>query len=270
MIESYSRKGRELNKRTEESVESESNSDKQPIEEWFDLIHQMVPNAFKKDDMSFIFAEIFEELAQNFDSKSMSNASHSSPQMSPNYGQIYHYLSEILRAKFPPELEAIDSFVVLKLIEELKETFKSDDYENEREYLSSAKWWQQNGLKPNFDYYSAIHLQRQRENPNSVNSDSHDSQESNTNKVQTNNSSDKKTNARSSCSRSSHSNVLKLETRIEGQENGETSSQNIEESEGQSVESLQNFPKLRKIADCFNPIKVPINLSKEEYFRWQK
>ena len=45
--------------------------------------------------------------------------------MTPNYDQIYHYISETLKGRFPPELETIDAFIILKLIEELKELWNA-------------------------------------------------------------------------------------------------------------------------------------------------
>ncbi|CAG2110117.1 unnamed protein product, partial [Medioppia subpectinata] len=53
MIDNYSRKGQD----------SDTSDGKQPIETWFELIHQTIPNATKKDDLSAVLVDILSEMS---------------------------------------------------------------------------------------------------------------------------------------------------------------------------------------------------------------
>ena len=245
MIDGFSRKAQELNRKTEESVsgmETDPNASKQPIEKWFDLIHQMVPNPSKKDDISAILIDIIED-CRNGEPDVLGSAD---GELKPDYRAVYDCIWAALDGKYAKQLAPINAFVVVKLIEELKQLIKSDLNKNEMSFLKSGLWWQTpnqtNAQKPIGDIFKAINSQRK--------------QQIKIESTENNTRSKGKAKKRQRDYRSG-----------DDSEEEEGHEDLTEETEENTYETLKSFPKLRKIIECLNPLRVPVQLMAEEYNR---
>ncbi|CAG2166204.1 unnamed protein product [Oppiella nova] len=163
-IDTYSRKAQELNRRSDEAMNGGSNStsNKQPIEKWFELIHQSIPNASKKDDISAILIDIFGDIKIEDKEPKSEIKSEVNPDLIPDFKQIYGCIKDALDGEYAPPLRPMDAFVMVNLIEELKDLLRSDDYSKETDYLASGKWW--SNKKSAEDMFSDIFTRRQQQN----------------------------------------------------------------------------------------------------------
>ena len=219
MIDNFSRRAQEMNRKNEENLSdiqtSDPNANKPSIEKWFEVIHQLVPPISKKDDISAILVEFFDEYLPS----SPSEVESEEHNLRPNYRAVYDCIRDALNGKYAKQMKPIDAFIVVKLIEELKELVKSDMNTKEMAFLKSGLWWQipnETNAKSNGDIFKAIHSLRQRQN----------------------------------------------------EDNDTTGDvESIDPNEDNSYERVRNFPKLRKIVECLNPLRVPIELTANEYNR---
>ena len=239
LIDNYSRKAQELNRKNEAAITGGQSDDcKQPIEKWFDLVHSLVPNPSKKDDISSIFVDFFDDypidetprLGTEFDEEV-------EPNLRPNYRVIYDTIRDILNGKYAKQLESINAFFILKLIEELKQFIKSDNNRKEMSFLKSGLWWQipnqTNAQKSNDNIVRAISALRQQQNEGQS---------------------------------SAYSPLVNGDEFI-GKDILTTDLMDQNEDE---YETLKNFPKLRKIIECLNPLRVPTEMTFDEGLRWQQ
>lgn len=246
-IDNYSRKAQELNRKNEATISGgHSDECKQPIEKWYDLVHSLVPNTSKKDDISSIFIDFFEEYPID---ETPVNGLESVPFngeiqsiLRPNYRVIYDTIRDILNGKYAKQLEPINAFFILKLIEELKQFIKSDNNRKEMSFLKSGVWWQipnhTNAQKSNDNIFGAVSALRHL-------------------------------NEKESQSAEDNANLS-----VDGEEEfiGDdtlTSDLKMQKRE-EDYETLKNFPKLRKIIECLNPLRVSTEMTAEEVKRWQQ
>lgn len=142
LIDIYSRKGRDLyrNYQEEAAASEQPNAFKKPpIQAWYNIVHHAVPGDVKKDDMSAIYGEVLEEISQQIAETMESEEPVPSTsdavddvEAKPNYSRLYFYLSEVLKGRFPPQLSALDSYVIMQLMDSLTETIVSDQLVEEK------------------------------------------------------------------------------------------------------------------------------------------
>lgn len=170
-------------------------NEKTGTEQWYSLIHYLVPHLSKRDDLSDLLTELFHEFSEE--------CNMTRPNGRANYDRIYKYIAEVLGGKYPKELDAFDSLVVLSLLEKLNEYAESFDCREEEEFMKNSSWWDKQDDK---------------------------SQE-------------------------------------ENQEDGNISTSDYSGSDliRKYYESCLDYPKIRKIRHCFNPLNIPVKMLQEEY-----
>lgn len=225
MIENYKRKGKEFANKLKSSVNIDSN-EKTGTEQWYSLIHNLVPHLSKRDDLSDLLIELFHDYGEasnqnrseeasnqnRFKEASNQNRSEEASNQSrseegANYDQIYGFLAEILRGKYPRDLNAFDSLIVLSLLETLRRYSETFDCSEEEEFMKSGAWWKKDEK----------------------------SQEENHEEESTN---------------SSDTSGAYLITKY--------------------FESCLEYPKIRKIKHCFNPMNVPVKMLQKEHEKVSK
>lgn len=101
--------------------------------------------------MSQLFAVIFEQLATDYENADKQDdmemdTDRDTVRFKPNYAAIYRHLAEGLGGKYPPELSADDSFIVLSLIENLKETLAEEKtFKNAKQFIKRPDFLQRLG-----------------------------------------------------------------------------------------------------------------------------
>lgn len=199
MIENYKRKGKEFANKLKMSADIDIN-EKAGTEQWYSLIHNLVPHLSKRDDLSDLLTELFYEYSQE--------CIVTRPQGQANYDQIYEYLADVLGGKYPRDLNAFDSLIILSLLEKLRDYCETFEIQEEEEFMKSGSWWAKPGEK----------LQEVNQDDSSMNT--------------------------------------------------------IDKSGSQLVrkyfESCLDYPKIRKIRHCLNPLNVPVKMLRDEHEKVSK
>lgn len=211
MIENYKRKGKEFANKLKSSVNIGLN-EKTGTEEWYSLIHNLVPHLSKRDDLSDLLIELFHDYGQAWNQ----NRSEGEEEGGANYDQIYGYLSEILAGKYPRDLNPFDSLLLLSLLETLRQYSQTFDSSEEEEFIKGGTWWKKQD--------------KSREENHEESADSSSCLDS---------------SSSSSCLDSSY-----LITKY--------------------FESCLEYPKIRKIKHCFNPMNVPVKMLQNEHEKVSK
>ena len=109
-------------------------NEKTGTEQWYSLIHNLVPHLSKRDDLSDdLMVELFNQFSEE-ESKIVR------PGTQANYDQIYGYLADIMVGKYPRDLNAFDSLVVLSIIEKLHQYSVNFDCKEEEEFVEGGSW----------------------------------------------------------------------------------------------------------------------------------
>ena len=205
MIENYKRKGKEFANKLKSSVNIELN-EKTGTEQWYSLIHNLVPHLSKRDDLSDLLIELFHDYGDEASDQNRSEER-------ANYDEIYRFLAEILAGKYPRDLNAFDSLVLLSLLETLRQYSETFDCSEEEEFMKGGTWWKKQDDKS---------LEESHE-----------------------------------------------------EENHEEESTNSSDTSGAYLitkyfESCLEYPKIRKIRHCFNPMNVPVKMLQNEHEKVSK
>lgn len=125
------------------------------------------------------------------------------PEGRANYDQIYGYIAQVLGGKYPQDLNAFDSLVVLSLLERLSDYCDKYDCQEEEELIKNSSWWD----KP-ADDKSVEENREDNETPNNF-----------------------------------------------------TGSYIVRKY----FESCLEYPKIRKIKQCLNPMNIPVKMLQDEH-----
>ena len=250
MIDNYSRKAQELIRKNEAAISGEQSIDdcKQPIEKWYDLVHSLVPQSVKKDDMASIFVDFFAEYP--IDERPVNDTESNEdpePNLRPDYRVIYDTIRDILDGKYAKHLEPINAFFILKLIEELKQFIKSDSNRKEMSFLKSGIWWQiphqTNAMKSEDNIIRSVNALRRQDSDGQTIPMINNSHEM------------------------SQSTPEEEEEEFIGRD---TLTNDMNEQNEVEYDIFRTYPKLRKVIECLNPLRVPVEMLAEEYIRWQQ
>ncbi|XP_046552045.1 uncharacterized protein LOC124261737 [Haliotis rubra] len=100
-----------------------------PIETWLDFAREMVH--YEEEDLSRSMARAM-SIVSNYESFSQPEDA-----MSPNYKQLYKYLTAVLNGDEPPKLSPLDSAVMLDLMHSLTDVLSTTDTRLQRKVM---KW----------------------------------------------------------------------------------------------------------------------------------
>lgn len=204
-------------------------SSRVPIEAWYSAVHAIVPPAAKKDDISDILGDIMEERASELEANqgpaTLESVSLEPNEEKPNFVAVYRYLADVLKGKFPPELSSIDCCVVLALIENLKECIEKMDLTKMQDFLSTADVSRKPDDDKHIDLAWPIHedLIRQVNASNGIHQDN--------------------------CAF----------VKEPGFNSTDGKPNRIDEMCAYLEEAL-NYPKIRKVKQCLNPLDIPVEL----------
>ncbi|KAI1278824.1 hypothetical protein HDE_14195 [Halotydeus destructor] len=260
MVNMYTRKGKEaLSKLREERCQSRGSK----IEEWYTVVHESIDFASKRDDLSKLFINIFQKRLQTFH-----NASQSDDE-GPNFFAVYQYLIEIMKGKYPPDLQDSDALVILSLIEHLKTCVESSILAEERKFLQEAKWWQQNESS---NMNLTLSEKRGTYNHNNDNGGEASNEPAVTTST-VNLSTASASEAIISVDRSSgisqpQPDITDNETLHQTSESGSPNPVACLSHADMLLaytEECVNMPKIRKIKHCLNPLDVPVYLLNKEH-----
>ncbi|XP_074601724.1 uncharacterized protein LOC141855537 [Brevipalpus obovatus] len=249
IIDSYVRRAH-----SEQSSENhlDSKSTLENMEEWCRIISSCVPFPAKRDDLSNCLSEIVSRRAEEIDELSNHDDDDNEDDESQeiDYKAVYNFFADVMSGRYPAELPERESLLVVTTIDNLLEMVENLDTSDENNFLKKSPWWQSD----------------QESNPNngtelaSTSDVSHDSSDSTSiPSVPIAIPDENHQNGGQNMAETSQSSTFfssQLNDRLQKVLNCRDPT---------SLESYYDLPRIRKIRECFNPLKVPTDLLKKEH-----
>lgn len=128
-----------IRKHNKEKKDYDKQKKRTVIQSWYEIASSEVPSRHKRDDISWIFSEMFSNAAKN--------EPHLKPRTDsdPDIAAIYQYFADMLSGVFPADLRPVDSTVVLSLLHTLGNIISKGNFNLEKEMYSKFRGTKGNG-----------------------------------------------------------------------------------------------------------------------------
>lgn len=195
-------------------------------EDWFKIVHGSVPFSVKRSDLSTSLAKIISNISEDIAEPMESEDNPCSNKV--DYKAIYEFLGQLSNNKYPKGLRKRESLALLSLVDNLVNMVEDFDTGSEEDYIKSGHWWKS------------------------------DDSGSNVTKSSQQSSIDRPT--------SSRQDIERTDERPTAIEKSNPDMPSSDPSRGDdSFDDYFDLPKIRKVRECLNPLKVPIHLLLEEH-----